>query len=244
MIVIHFIAVLVLIAIVLPVFADEFFIPEWFYESHQYWRSGLVSDREFADAVSYLQKTGLLLLRSSSDDLIMDFLITDATIKQDRLGHSGFSDCTGGWYITGYYTPVETDYVGKLITIRVDGAPYELREDFVADLKIEGWGRTGSGMYVGWYDDSFHFSDRPRDSNGDELLVGMIAIDQSIIPANSNVTIPSLPAPWDGLIFVGSDVGPDIVGKHIDVYTGEGKKALAEAYRITGRDNVVCREAN
>jgi 3D (Asp-Asp-Asp) domain-containing protein len=233
-----------LIIVVLPVFADEFFIPDWFYESHQYWKSGLVSDREFSDAISYLQKIDLLLIKESSDDPIMNFLITDAIIKQDLLGHSRFSDCTGGWYITGYYTPLETDYISELITINADGTSYELKEDFVADLKIEGWGKASSGMYVGWYDDSFHFSDFPRDSNGDRLVVGMVAVDQSIIPANSNVTIPSLPAPWNGLIFVSSDVGPDIVGKHIDVYTGEGKKALSETYRITGHNNVVCMEAD
>jgi 3D (Asp-Asp-Asp) domain-containing protein len=233
-----------LIIVVLPVFADEFFIPDWFYESHQYWKSGLVSDREFSDAISYLQKIDLLLIKESSDDPIMNFLITDAIIKQDLLGHSRFSDCTDGWYITGYYTPLETDYISELITINADGTSYELKEDFVADLKIEGWGKASSGMYVGWYDDSFHFSDFPRDSNGDRLVVGMVAVDQSIIPANSNVTIPSLPAPWNGLIFVSSDVGPDIVGKHIDVYTGEGKKALSETYRITGHNNVVCMEAD
>ncbi|MEO9310142.1 MAG: 3D domain-containing protein [Nitrososphaera sp.] len=239
-----FLAIPMLIIVVLPVFADEFFIPDWFYESHQYWKSGLVSDREFSDAISYLQKIDLLLIKESSDDPIMNFLITDAIIKQDLLGHSRFSDCTGGWYITGYYTPLETDYISELITINADGTSYELKEDFVADLKIEGWGKASSGMYVGWYDDSFHFSDFPRDSNGDRLVVGMVAVDQSIIPANSNVTIPSLPAPWNGLIFVSSDVGPDIVGKHIDVYTGEGKKALSETYRITGHNNVVCMEAD
>lgn len=241
----HFLVIPILTTITLqPVFAEEFFIPDWFYETHQYWRNGLVSDREFADAISYLQKIDLLQIKNSSDDPIMKFLVTDAVIKQDRLGHSRFSDCTGGWYVTGYYTPLEIDYIGKLITITVDDASYELREDFVADLKIEGWGKAISGRYIGWYDDSFHFSDRPRDSNGDDLLVGVIAVDQSVIPANSNVTIPSLPAPWDGLVFVSSDVGTNIVGKHIDVYTGEGKKALSETYRITGHNNVVCMEAD
>ncbi|MEM2785758.1 MAG: 3D domain-containing protein [Candidatus Nitrosotenuis sp.] len=240
----YFVIIPMLTIITLSIFADEYFIPDWFYESHQYWRNGLVSDREFVDAISYLQKIDLLRIKNSSDEPIMRFLVTAAIIKQDQLGNSRFSDCTGGWHITGYYTPLETDYVGKLITINVDETVYELREDFVADLKIEGWGKTISGRYVGWYDDSFHLSDLPRDANGDNLFVGVIAIDQSVIPANSNVTIPSLPPPWNGLVFVGSDVGQNIVGKHIDVYTGEGRKALNETYTITGHNNVVCMEVD
>lgn len=34
--------------------------------------------------------------------------------------------------------------------------------------------------------------------------------------------------------------GPDITGKHIDVYTGIGAAADRETYRITGHDNTVC----
>ncbi|MEW6042716.1 MAG: 3D domain-containing protein [Thermoproteota archaeon] len=235
--------ILVIVALS-PVFADEFFISSWFYDAYQYWKDGLVSDREFADAISYLQKIGLIQIKNSTDEPITRFLITDSLIKQDQLGHSKFSECTTGWYITGYYTPIESQHSGKLVRLNIDDASYEFREDFIDEVKIEGWGKATSGKYIGWYNDSFHLSDYPLDSNGDKLIVGVIAVDQSIITANSNVTIPTLPPPWNELIFVGSDVGTSIVGKHIDVYTGEGKSAFRETYRITGHNNVVCSEAD
>ncbi|MEM4253728.1 MAG: hypothetical protein QXE84_09430, partial [Candidatus Nitrosotenuis sp.] len=56
----YFVIIPMLTIITLSIFADEYFIPDWFYESHQYWRNGLVSDREFVDAISYLQKIDLL----------------------------------------------------------------------------------------------------------------------------------------------------------------------------------------
>jgi 3D (Asp-Asp-Asp) domain-containing protein len=226
----------------LSVFADEFFIPSWFYDAYQYWKEGLVSDREFADAITYLQKIDLIQMKNTTEEPITRFLITDSLIKQDQRGHSEFSDCTAGWYVTGYYTPIESDHTGKLITLNIDGASYEFREDFVNEVKIEGWGKTATGKYIGLYNNSFHLSDHPKDANGDNLVVGMIAVDRTIIATNSNVTIPTLPAPWNDLIFVSSDVGPSIVGKHIDVYTGEGKNAFNETYRITGHNNVVCSE--
>ncbi|MBI5146968.1 MAG: murein transglycosylase, partial [Thaumarchaeota archaeon] len=67
-----------------------------------------------------------------------------------------------------------------------------------------------------------------------------IATDQAIIPFGTLVTIPTLPTPWNTQGFASSDVGPAITGQHIDVYTGEGKIALSEAYRITGYGNTVC----
>ena len=78
---------------------------------------------------------------------------------------------------------------------------------------------------------------------GNPLEVNTVAVDPSIIKAGSQITIPSLPDPWSCAVFVGSDTGPAIIGKHIDVYTGEGKEALEEAYRITGYNNTVCAEA-
>lgn len=77
---------------------------------------------------------------------------------------------------------------------------------------------------------------------GEPLEVNMVAVDQAIIAADSKITIPSLPIPWDKVIFTGSDIGTSIIGKHVDIYTGEGKSAEGETYRITSNDNIVCRE--
>ncbi|MGQ0771266.1 MAG: 3D domain-containing protein [Nitrososphaerota archaeon] len=221
----------------------ELYVPGWFSVVHQYWKSERISDQEFANAISYLQKFSVLTLAESETDAIENFLVTDSLIRQDTLGHSDFSDCSSGWYVTGYFTPVESDYTGRFITVNVDDISYNFREDFVTEIKIEGWGKTASGNYLGWFDESFHLSDFPLDAVGNELVVNAIAVDRSIIPANTKITIPSLPSPWDGMVFTGSDIGPAIIGKHIDVYTGEGNDALDEAYRITGHHNIVCTES-
>jgi 3D (Asp-Asp-Asp) domain-containing protein len=230
----------------LPAFGDEppfaASIPEWFGAVHQYWKNEQITDDEFANAISYLQRSGAMVLAGSEDSPIADFLLTSAIGKQISFGNSDFSDCSAGWYITGYFTPLESDYSGKFITTTVNDTSYKYREDFVQEIKIEGWGKTISGEYLGWYGESFHLSKKPLDAAGNSLETSMIAVDPSVIPTNYRLTIPSLPDPWDGVVFTGSDTGTAIIGKHIDVYTGEGKTALYEAYRITGHDNVVCLE--
>ena len=229
----------------LPVLADEapFFIPGWFDAVHQYWQEGLITDDEFANAISYLKEHGVLRLLGEEDEPIADFVDTYSMKRQIALGHSGFSDCSSGWYITGYFTPLESDYSGKFVTVSIDGISYKFREDFATEIKTEGWGRAVSGKYLGWYDESFHLSEKPLDAAGNALEVNAAAVDPSVIPANTRFTIPSLPTPWDVVVFTGSDTGSAIIGKHIDVYTGEGKNALDEAYRITEYDNIVCLEA-
>lgn len=225
-----------------PVFG-EILLPEWFDVAYQYWKNEQITDLEFANAITYLQKIGIMTLEESGDDAIADYLFTHSLVTQNKLGHSEFSNCSYGWYITGYFTPSEADYSGELVSVTIDDIAYQFREDFVDEIKIEGWGKTVSGNYLGWYDESFHLSDMPLDSMGNSLEVNAIAVDPSIIEEGSQVTIPSLPDPWNGVVFTGSDTGPAIIGKHIDVYTGEGKEALEEAYRITGYNNTVCIEA-
>lgn len=235
--------ILVIVTIgILPVFA-EIVIPEWFFRVYQYWKDDKITRDEFSNAISYLQKINVLKLEQGSDP-IGSFLLSGSLIKQNENHHAIFSDCTTGWYVTGYFTPVESDYYGKFIDVLVDDSPYKFREDFVIEIKTEGWGKTISGSYLGWYDESFHLSDFPLDAAGNRLERNTIAVDPSIITAGSQVTIPSLPDPWNSVIFTGSDIGTAIIGKHIDVYTGEGKEALTEAYRVTGQDNVVCLEVN
>ena len=52
--------------------------------------------------------------------------------------------------------------------------------------------------------------------------------------------IATLPSPWGTKTFRASDIGVGIVGQHIDVFTGAGKDAEQETFRITSENNRVC----
>jgi len=148
--------------------------------------------------------------------------------------------CTSDWYITGYFLPIESDYSGKSVEISVDGVKEFYLSDFLEDVKIEGWGKPNSGNYLGWYHGAFTKSDSYLDSHGNDLIVGVVAVDASVIEHGTELTIPTLPEPWNDVVFSGLDEGPAINGKHIDVFTGEGKDAENETFRITGYNNQVC----
>lgn len=235
---------IMIVFVMLPSFASQdLFIPKWFLVVYQYFKDEQISAKAFENAITYLQKVGVMRLSTDSqEDAITNFLMTNSIIGQNSSSRSEFSNCSPHWYITGYFTPVESDYAGKFITVNVDGATYQFREDFVTEIKTEGWGKALSGRYLGWYDESFHLSDFPLDATGNNLEPYMIAVDPSIIPQNSRLMIPTLVHTWDEVVFLASDVGTSIVGKHIDVYTGEGKDAHKETYRITGHENIVCLE--
>jgi len=166
--------------------------------------------------------------------------VGEITINPSNL--TSFSNCSSNWYITGYFTPVESDYLGDFQEIIIGDEIKQFRTDFLSVVKTEGWGKTLSGEYVGWYDDSFHISDMALDSHGEPLLVQLVAVDPEIIKQKTNLIIPNLPSPWNEMIFESSDVGPSIKGKHIDVYVGEGKQAELETFRITSTENDVCLE--
>ncbi|MCH7648994.1 MAG: murein transglycosylase [Thaumarchaeota archaeon] len=166
--------------------------------------------------------------------------IDEITIDPDK--STSFSNCSSDWYITGYFTPVESDYSGDFQKITFDDEVKQFKSDFLSVVKTEGWGKTISGEYVGWYDDSFHISDVALDSHGEPLLVHSVAVDSEIIKQKTNLVIPNLPTPWNEIIFESSDIGPSIKGKHIDVYVGEGKQAELETFRITSTENNVCIE--
>ena len=155
-----------------------------------------------------------------------------------------FSTCSKDWYITGYYTPVESEYSGDFTTVLVGGVERQYRSDFLADVTIEGWGRTLSGDYLGWYQYSYHLSNYPLDAKGNKLVVGSVAVDPQKINLYGRdvhkLIIPTLQSPWNEIIFNAVDVGPSIIGKHIDVFTGEGKQAEEETFRITRNGNTVC----
>jgi len=166
------------------------------------------------------------------------------TIKQQEFNlEDYFTTCSGDWYITGYHTPAEADYSGEFIPITIDEITREFRQDFVDKVMVNGWGKSLAGDYLGYYSNTFHLNDNALDSEGNVLVVGIIAVDPTIIEPNSNLIIPTLPEPWNEVIFQSSDVGASIIGKHIDVFTGEGTEAAQETYRITGTNNSVCEES-
>jgi 3D (Asp-Asp-Asp) domain-containing protein len=152
------------------------------------------------------------------------------------------TNCTSGWYITGYFTPLESDYLGETIQIEIDNNTKQYKINFLEDVKTEGWGKTKSGQYIGWYEESFHLENEPKDFHGNQLVINTVAADPSVLKQKTEISIPTLPNPWNSKKFTIFDVGPSIIGKHIDVYTGEGHMAELETERITGHDNIVCVE--
>ena len=175
--------------------------------------------------------------------ILLTISTTSAFSQSQIMSNSNSSetqDCEDGWYITGYFLPVEIEYSSKIIPILIDGEIYYFKNDFVDEVKIQGWGKTITERYLGSYDGKFYLSNTPLDSLGNDLVVGSIAVDPQIIKRGTKTIIPTLPHPWNDIIFNSTDVGSAILGKHIDVYTGEGLRAREEAFRITGYDNSVC----
>jgi len=176
-------------------------------------------------------------LELSTIILLVAFLVVGSVAPVTMAGDS----CTSGWYVTGYYTPHESDFSGNIIEIQVnDEEPIQVKEDFVDEVQIEGWGKLESGMYLGWYNSLFHLSPDPLDAHDTPLSTTSLAADPNEILQGTLVYIPTLPSPWDEITFTVNDVGPSIQGKHVDVYTGEGLTALQDTYNITGYNNMVC----
>jgi 3D (Asp-Asp-Asp) domain-containing protein len=221
------------------VFADELYFPTWIFTVYDFLIHERISYEEFGNTIQYLQKHKIAQLVMNYDyDPVTNFLITSSI--GNKIAQSQFLNCSSDWYITGYFTPVEDDYAGDLIGISLNNKTQYFKSDFISVIKTEGWGKTNSGVYLGWYDESFHISNSPLDSHGDVLLVPSIAVDSELIKQKTNLIIPKLPYPWNEIIFESSDIGPSITGKHIDVYAGEGKAAELETFRITGAGNDVC----
>lgn len=146
--------------------------------------------------------------------------------------------CSTGWRTTGYFTPLEQDYspVPRQTLRTSDGESLSLPRDFIDMVKIEGWGKTSAGYYVGKYHGAWHTSLQPLDAQGNALRIGSIATDKRKIPHGAKVTIPILQMPP----FTANDIGPSIRGKHIDIFCGEGRSGEAKTFQVT-RDNVeVC----
>jgi 3D (Asp-Asp-Asp) domain-containing protein len=153
--------------------------------------------------------------------------------------------CSDGWRITGYFTPVETDYKsGEMTEIEVAKVgSMSFDAQFVRTVFDEskgfgeGWGKTRFGWYLGNYGGRWHKADAPLDANNAPLRTNSVAVDNSLIPNDSTVTIPGLPGAFGSEKFIANDVGVTVHGKHIDVYTGEGREAGLAMYRVTFEDD-------
>jgi 3D (Asp-Asp-Asp) domain-containing protein len=177
---------------------------------------------------------------SIRQDLVMRQRIIQAIANMTFVRASDWI-CSDGWYITGYFTPIESDYSGPMQSVNIQGVGSDsFPSDFLSEVQIEGWGKTRYGWYIGYYSSAWHKSSAPLDSSGNPLVVGTIAVDPSIIRQGATVKIPTLVSPWGSRIFAATDVGGGIVGKHIDVYCGEGSAARQETFRITSQNNQVC----
>jgi 3D (Asp-Asp-Asp) domain-containing protein len=148
--------------------------------------------------------------------------------------------CSDGWFVTGYYTPGEDEFHGSAIDIDVEGYGSDhFPGDFLKHVRIEGWGLTRHGWYLGW-DRRWVKGNSPLNAQGKPLQTGSLAVDRRVIPLGTSMRIPNLAPPWDTQLFVADDAGGGIEGKHVDVYCGPGSPAHSETLRITANNRRVC----
>ena len=75
-------------------------------------------------------------------------ILTITFIVLSMLPYLSVQDCTNGWWITGYYVPYEKDFKGKKVPLNVGGQIFSFKEDFIADVKIQGSGYTEAGWVL------------------------------------------------------------------------------------------------
>jgi len=150
------------------------------------------------------------------------------------------SVCSENWKITGYYSPIEADFPQvKNTSVRVKNmGNIPFNQSFVSDVKLNGWGRTRYGWYLGYFGKQWHKSDTPLDAQGKHLQLGAVAIDREFLKMGNKIVIPQVNDIVGVSWFVARDTGSAIKKKHIDVYTGEGKLARAVSWKVTGRKQV------
>ena len=214
-------------------------IPDWVRNIFIWYGQEQISEDDVLNAIIFLVQNQIIQIDMSMMDTKSNLPLSELQQEKSNL-ENGFDLCTSDWYITGYFLPIESDYSGELVEVSVNEVKQFYLADFLENVKIEGWGRTNAGNYLGWYHGAYTISDRHLDAYDNDLIVGMVAVDDSVIKHGSELTIPTLPKPWNNMVFSGSDEGPSIIGKHIDVFTGEGINAENETFRITGSNNTVC----
>ncbi len=171
-------------------------------------------------------------------------LLIIVSLLFSRFSYATFKEsCSSQWVVTGYFTPVEEDYLqADKIKINVENTGESIHSmDFLLAVKLEGWGKTKTGWYLGRFSNKWHRSDHPLNAMGKPLNVTSIATDRNIIAAGETIIIPSLPNNLKHQLYVSDDVGSAIKNTHIDIYTGEGRQAEKNTYEITGQDHTVCR---
>lgn len=154
-----------------------------------------------------------------------------------------------GFDLTVYFTPLESEYNGSKIS--ATGVTGKYRSDFLAAVKMEGYGKTESGSYIGYSSGKYSKSDKPLSCTGTGLKKEKtVAVDNTIIPRykdngiwqRATLSIHGLP-----YYRCAEDNGGGITGYHIDVYAGVGKKAYnnlcnsiaSSAYTVTYQGNNV-----
>jgi 3D (Asp-Asp-Asp) domain-containing protein len=151
-------------------------------------------------------------------------------------------NCSSGWDIMGYFTPVEKDYFSpqkKIIDVQGLGNR-SYNTEFLNDVLSEGWGKTKQGWYISNWDNTWHKSFSPLTSSGQPLTIGMVGTDPRVIHPHASISIGPLPQPWNLTTYIAGDFGGGLTGKSIDVYTGEGKMAQAKTIEVTGHGKTVC----
>lgn len=148
--------------------------------------------------------------------------------------------CSGGWFVTGYYTPGEEEFDGPPTPIAVPGVGEQtFPANFLKHVRIEGWGLTRHGWFLG-FDHGWIKGDAALNAKGGPLAIGSLAVDRRVIAMGSHIRIPTLASPWSNQEFVADDVGGGIEGKHVDVYCGAGRAAHHETLRITADNQTLC----
>ena len=155
----------------------------------------------------------------------------------------------GEWLVTGYYLPLESDFGPLDASALVDGNERRLNLDFMKAVKLQGWGGTRGGVYLGvptvrksvsggasggetW---SFKSSRAPLTSSGKQLAPGDVSADPRLLPAGRSLRIRGTRGGPAHRYRV-SDTGGKIKGHHIDVYTGVSGAAAGKekALAVTG----------
>ena len=150
------------------------------------------------------------------------------------------SQCSSNWKVTGFYTPLESEFDSKATeSIRVEKSQTLLfNSKFIAAVKIEGWGKTRFGWYLGFYNDRWHKSSYALNAVGQPLEIGAIAVDKDFLSFGSRLVIPSVQDQLNISEFIAVDVGSGVRKRHIDIYTGEGQEARRRSYAVTGQHQV------
>jgi peptidoglycan/xylan/chitin deacetylase (PgdA/CDA1 family)/3D (Asp-Asp-Asp) domain-containing protein len=168
---------------------------------------------------------------------------TPLSIKEPKV-----NECVHGFNVTGYFTPVESDYVNNnknnntnkmAITIE-DVGVRTFDAQFISDVKNQGWGKTREGWYLGYYDNAWHKSSSPLGANDKPLTENSVATDPRLIPTGSKLIVTTLPRPYNNTVFSADDISTSTNGKQITIYMGEGKLAEDKISKIRGNDNTVC----